>query len=206
MKKKGIKNVIFDFGGVLMNLDRQRCMSSFKALGLKNVDKFLDPTDENGAYHLFEKGMITVQQFREEIRKEIGNEVTNEAIDDAWNSYLVGVPKEKLDLLLKLRESYVVYLLSNTNELHWEWSCQYAFPYRGFRVEDYFEKMYLSFELKDVKPSTEVFSRILVDANIDPKETLFIDDIQENCEAAASLGLQVYQPQPKEDLSKIFNR
>lgn len=83
--------------------------------------------------------------------------MTDEQIDAAWNSFLVDIPRFKLDMLLKLREKYVVYLLSNTNEIHWKWACEHAFPYRGFRVEDYFEKMYLSYEMKMVKPAEEIF-------------------------------------------------
>ena len=106
---------------------------------------------------------------------------------------------------MKLREKYVVYLLSNTNEIHWKWACENVFPYRGFRVEDYFEKIYLSFEMKMVKPDAEIFETVLADANIDPKETFFIDDSEANCLAAQALGISTYTPQANEDWSHIFN-
>ena len=135
MKRKGIKNLIFDFGGVLINLDRQRCIENFRKLGLEKVDELLGMYSQQGIFMQHEKGLISSAQFRDSIRGQITQEVTDEQIDAAWNSFLVDIPRFKLDMLLKLREKYVVYLLSNTNEIHWKWACEHAFPYRGFRVE-----------------------------------------------------------------------
>ena len=191
MKAKGIKNLLIDFGGVLINLDRQRCIENFRKLGLQNVDELLNVYHQQGIFMQQEKGLITSAEFRDSIREMASKSLTDQQIDEAWNSFLVDVPTYKLDLLLKLREKYVVYLLSNTNEIHWRWSCEHAFPYRGFRVEDYFEKTYLSFEMKM--------------ANIDPKETFFIDDSEANCQAAQKLGISTYTPQAGEDWSSIFN-
>ena len=130
--------------------------------------------------------------------------MTDEQIDAAWNSFLVDIPRFKLDMLLKLREKYVVYLLSNTNEIHWKWACEHAFPYRGFRVEDYFEKMYLSYEMKMVKPAEEIFRGVLEDANLDPHETFFIDDSEANCQGAQALGISTYTVKPGEDWRPLF--
>ncbi|MEG0455218.1 MAG: HAD family phosphatase, partial [Bacteroides sp.] len=157
MKRKGIKNLLIDFGGVLINLDRPRCIENFKKLGLSDADEMLDVYHQQGIFMEQEKGLITASEFRNGIRDKMGKIVTDRQIDTVWNSFLVDIPTFKLDLLLKLREKYVVYLLSNTNEIHWKWSCKHAFPYRGFRVEDYFEKIYLSYEMKMVKPDAEIF-------------------------------------------------
>ena len=205
MKAKGIKNLLIDFGGVLINLDRQRCIENFRKLGLQNVDELLNVYHQQGIFMQQEKGLITSAEFRHSIREMASKSLTDQQIDEAWNSFLVDVPTYKLDLLLKLREKYVVYLLSNTNEIHWRWSCEHAFPYRGFRVEDYFEKIYLSFEMRMVKPDAEIFETVLADANIDPKETFFIDDSEANCQAAQKLGISTYTPQAGEDWSSIFN-
>ena len=205
MKRKGIKNLLIDFGGVLINLDRPRCIENFKKLGLQNVDELLNVYHQQGIFMQQEKGLVTSAEFRDVIRQMVGKPLTDQQIDDAWNSFLVDIPTYKLDLLLKLREKYVVYLLSNTNYIHWKWSCENVFPYRGFQVEDYFEKIYLSFEMKMVKPDTEIFETVLADANIDPKETFFIDDSEANCLAAQALGISTYTPQANEDWSHIFN-
>ena len=112
MKSKGIKNLLIDLGGVLINLDRQRCIEHFQKLGLQNVDALLDIQNQDGLLMQQEKGLITPAEFRDGVRKMIGKAVSDKQIDAAWNSFLVDIPTQKLDLLLKLREKYVVYLLS----------------------------------------------------------------------------------------------
>lgn len=204
MESGGIKNLLIDFGGVLIDLDRHRCIENFKKLGFENVEDLLNIYHQQGIFMQQEKGLITSAEFRSGVREMMGKEVTDRQIDAAWNSFLVGIPTYKLDLLLKLREKYVVYLLSNTNETHWEWSCEHVFPYKGFQVKDYFEKIYLSFEMKMVKPDAEIFNAVLDDASIDPKETFFIDDSGANCEIAQSLGISTYTPKAGEDWSHLF--
>ena len=171
MKRKGIKNLIIDFGGVLIDLDRQRCLENFRKLGLPDVEVMLD------LYHQ--------QDFFQ--------------IDDAWNSFLVGIPAFKLDLLLELRKKYVVYRLSNTNEIHWQWSCLHAFRYKAFRAEDFFEHIYLSYEMKMAKPDADIFRKVLDETGILPNETLFIDDSEANCRTAEALGISTYTPKAHED-------
>ena len=204
MKRKGIKNLLIDFGGVLINLDRPRCIENFKKLGLSDADEMLDVYHQQGIFMEQEKGLITASEFRNGRRDKMGKIVTDRQIDTVWNSFLVDIPTSKLDLLLKLREKYVVYLLSNTNEIHWKWACKHAFPYRGFRVEDYFEKIYLSYEMKMVKPDAEIFEAVIDDAGIDPKQTFFIDDSEANCETARTLGMSTYTPQAGEDWGTLF--
>ena len=205
MKSKGIKNLLIDLGGVLINLDRQRCIENFQKLGLRNVEELLDISNQDGILMQQEKGLITPAEFRNGVREMIGKVVSDKQIDAAWNSFLVDIPTHKLDLLLKLREKYVVYLLSNTNEIHWKWTCKNLFPYRTFKVEDYFEKTYLSFEMKMAKPEPEIFKAILDDAGIEPEETLFIDDSEINCKAAQDLGISTYTAKAGEDWSHLFN-
>ena len=198
MKEKGIKNLIIDFGGVLIDLDRQRCIENF-------AKAMLDVCHQQGFFLQHEKGLITSAEFRNEIREQIGKIVTDARIDAAWNSFLGGIPTYKLDLLLKLREKYVVYLLSNTNEIHWKWSCKHAFHYKAFRVEDYFEKIFLSYEMKMVKPDVAIFEKLLEETGIDPRETFFIDDSAENCRVAETLGISTYTPKACEDWSHLFS-
>lgn len=205
MDNKGIKNLLIDFGGVLIDLDRPRCIENFRKLGLENVDQLLNVYHQQGLFMQQEKGLITAAEFRNGIREMMGRKpVTDRQIDAAWNSFLLTIPAYKLDLLLKLREKYVVYLLSNTNEIHWRWSCKHVFPHRAFKVEDYFEKIYLSYEMKMVKPDVEIFEAVLSDAGINPKETFFIDDSEANCRTAETLGIMTYTPQAGEDWGHLF--
>ncbi len=205
MKIQEVKNLIIDFGGVLIDLDRSRCVEEFKKLGLEDIEKCIGDFGQKGLFQDLEKGEITAAQFRDAIRGEIGSAVTDEQIDAAWNSFLVSIPTYKLDLLLRLREKYVVYLLSNTNSIHWDWACEHAFPWRAFRVKDYFEKIYLSYEMKMIKPDAEIFNAVLEDAGIEAGETLFIDDSPANCHTAEQLGIYTYTPQAKENWSSIFD-
>jgi len=117
-----IKNLIIDFGGVLVDLDRSRCINSFKKIGADCIEEMLNPYYQLGLLKDLENGDITTDIFHEELRKAAGKDITDSQIDDAWNSFLVSVPSYKLDLLLSLRERYSVYLLSNTNQIHWEMS------------------------------------------------------------------------------------
>lgn len=205
MRRKEIKSIIFDFGGVLINLNRQRCIDSFKQLGLNHVEDLINPFAQQGIFMQLEKGLITPAVFRDKIREQLDRSITDEQIDSAWNHFLVDLPTYKLDALLKLRERYRVYLLSNTNEIHWDWSCANVFPYKGFNEKDYFEKIFLSYEMKLAKPDVAIFEAVLESTGTQPKETLFIDDSEANCKAAESLGISTYLCEPGEDWTKLFN-
>lgn len=203
MRRKGIKNIIFDFGGVLINLNRQRCIDNFEQLGL-DVEAMISPSAHEGIFMELEKGLITPAEFRNAIRMQTEQIVADKRIDAAWNSLLEDISSNKLELLLKLREKYLVYLLSNTNEIHWKWSCANAFPYRTFREPDYFEQTFLSYEMKMAKPDIQMFESVLEETGILPKETFFIDDSEANCAAAESLGILTYHCKPGEDWTQLF--
>lgn len=205
MKSKGIRNLLIDFGGVLIDLDRQKCIDNFKKLGFENVEELLNIYHQQGLFLQFEKGLITPSDFRDGIRDMMKKDVSDRQIDSAWNSFLVEIPRYKLELLLKLREKYVVYLLSNTNLIHWKWACKNAFPYRTFQVENFFERTYLSFEMKMAKPDPSIFEHVISDAGIEASETLFIDDSLENCQVAQQLGINTYTPKAGEDWGHLFN-
>lgn len=203
--RKGIRNLIVDFGGVLIDLDRQRCIENFSRLGVPDTEVMLDVCHQQGIFLQYEKGMISSAEFRDAIRGRMENPATDADIDAVWNSFLVGIPVYKLDLLLKLRERYVVYLLSNTNDIHWRWSCEHAFRYRAFRAEDFFEKIFLSYEMKLSKPDVAIYRKVLDETGINPEETLFIDDSAANCRAAETLGISTYTPKAGEDWSHLFD-
>ena len=201
---KNIKNVVFDLGGVLLNLDLQRTIDAFKEAGFEDVEKQIRAFNHQGIFQQFEAGGITAEEFRNAIRENIQAPLTDEEIDDYWSRMLLDIPCEKLKLILELREKYMVYLLSNTNPIHWNHVCKHAFNYHSFRVEDYFEETYLSYEMHDAKPNKSILEKMLSEANLLPEETLFIDDSEANCQAAASLGIQVHHYRIGDDLKEIF--
>lgn len=162
------------------------------------------PVQGKGFFSQFELGEISPEEFRKAIRKEVSEALSDHEIDDMWNLMLLDIPREKLDLLLKLREHYMVYLLSNTNRIHWDYACEQMFCYRGFRVNDFFEDIFLSFEMHKAKPEKDIYEQMMKEANILPEETFFIDDSAINCRAAISLGIQSYHYHIGEDLSSLF--
>ncbi|MDR0940093.1 MAG: HAD family phosphatase [Mediterranea sp.] len=204
MDNHDIKNLLIDFGSVLVNLDHDRCAANFRRLGLEDMGPLLDTERPDSLLPRYEKGLVSSAEFRDAIRQQIGKKVTDRQIDTAWNSFLTDLPKQRLDLLMRLRKRYVVYLLSNTNEIHWQWACDHLFTYRTFTEEDYFEKSYLSFQMGMMKPDTDIFKAVMLDAGITAGETFFIDDSPLNCQAAQSLGMATYTPMPGEDWSHLF--
>ena len=201
---KNIKNVVFDLGGVLLDLDFKAAINGLQKAGFANVKEQLQTFDREGIFQKFELGEITAEEFRTAIRKNSILTLTDEEVDALWNAMLLEVPREKLELILDLRGKYMVYLLSNTNTIHWDYACKNAFNYRGFRVKDYFEETFLSYEMHLAKPDKAIFEKMLQDANLLPEETLFIDDSEANCQAAASLGIQVHHYRIGDDLKEIF--
>jgi len=202
-KLSSIKNIIFDFGGVLIDLDRERCIQNFKALGI-NIENIVSTTHSKGVFMELEKGDITPEQFRNELRNMTSQSVTDEQIDDAWISILQTVPQYKLDLLLKLRKKYRTYLLSNTNSIHFEYSKKHVFEKDGRSLRDYFDHCFLSYEIGMIKPDDEIFEYVLNEAQIFARETIFIDDSVLNVDGARRWCFSVYQAKEREDFSHIF--
>ena len=201
---KNIKNIVFDLGGVLLNLDFPKAIEAFEKVGITNVNKRIRANEENNLFQQFEKGTISAAQFRDAIRKEANQPLTDEEIDALWNSMLLDIPRAKLELILELRGQYMVYLLSNTNEIHWKLVHENSFNLNGFRAHDYFDEIYLSYQMHLSKPDPEIFKKMMYEANILPEETFFIDDSEENCRAAEALGIHTYHYHTGEDLEVLF--
>ena len=201
---KNIKNIVFDLGGVLVDLDFKNAINGLQQAGFANVKEQLQAFDQDGIFQKFELGEINADEFRTAIRENSTVTLTDEEVDTLWNSMLLEVPRKKLELILELRGKYMVYLLSNTNSIHWDYVCNNAFNYRGFRVNDYFEETFLSFEMHLAKPDKAIFEKVLHEANLLPEETLFIDDSEANCKAAEELGIHAHHYHIGEDLRKIF--
>jgi len=201
---KNITTIIFDFGGVLINLDINQCILNFKQLGLDNFEQHLNLFAQTGFFMQLEKGQITAGEFRNEIRKLSPNDLTDAQIDKAWCSFLLEVPVEKLNMLLELRKKFRVILLSNTNSIHFPNSEKEIFNLYGRKLSDYFDRCYLSYEMKMAKPDPEIFENILGTENVDANECLFLDDGSKNTKEAQKLGIQTYLVHEHEDLSFLL--
>lgn len=201
---KRIKNLVIDFGGVIVNLTRNRCIEAFEQLGVDVHEKLTNNHSHKDMFMQLELGNITPDDFHESIRKLSSLQITDKQIDEAWIAMLDDVAEYKLELLLNLKQRYNTMLLSNTNIIHWEWAETHIFNYKGHHARDFFRRVYLSYEIHQVKPDIEIFEYVLKDAGINPSETLLIDDALVNCNAAEFMGISTYMPEPREDWSFLF--
>lgn len=200
-----ISTLIFDLGGVIVDLDLAKCIQNFKDLGLENIEQYLSNFGQKDFFMRFEKGQIGIPAFRNEIRKLAGIELTDAQIDKAWCSFLTQIPVEKLHLLSELKKKYRLLLLSNTNPLHIETAVAAEFSKTGKTMQDFFDKCYLSYEMGMVKPDVEIFEALLTDAQVKAEECLFLDDGKKNIDTAAALGIQTYWVKPNENLNFLLN-
>ena len=204
-KGNSLKNIIFDLGGVLLDLDLQKTFSAFWEMELSKEVIMKRYNSEGNYFFQFEKGQISANEFRASLRKMIGNSVSNEKIDYAWNEMLRGFKNDTIKLLSDLSGKYPLYLLSNTNEIHLlVYSEQFRETSGGTTLQKYFIETYYSHIIGTRKPEPESFIYVLKDAGIEPKETLFIDDSEENCVSARETGLVAHQFKPDENLREIL--
>ncbi|HET9570256.1 MAG TPA: riboflavin biosynthesis protein RibF [Bacteroidales bacterium] len=199
VRLKGIKNIIFDFGGVLVDLNPQACLDAFAALGLPQVADYLTPYGHQGPFGKVENGDIDLHQFRNEIRETFKVDLTDRQIEDAWGAFLLHTPLNKIKMVHELAKTYRVFLLSNTNPIHIRKLKE--FDEAGYPISECFEKLYLSYEVGMSKPGRAIFEHVLSDAGIVPEETLLVDDAPLNCRTAAELGIHTFQPKPFEDFT-----
>ena len=203
---KNIKNIIFDFGGVICNIDLKLTEQKFKELGLSKFDSsYSAPTGES-IFSIFEAGKITPQQFRDAVKKYLPDGVTDNDIDSAWNAMLLDIPAERIRLLEEIRKNYRIFLLSNSNEIHYQeylHKFQEKFGYKDF--DDLFEKAYFSFRLKMQKPNRDIFDYVVKNNHLAPGETLFIDDSIQHIEGARKALLNAYHLKPGEEIINLFH-
>ncbi len=195
----GIKNLLFDFGGVIIDIDYNRVKKAFEDLGMEDVRAFYQHDDHSRLVEDFEKGLITEDQFRNAIISEMPGTISYQDFDNAWNRILLTVPRKRVEMLEKLQGKYNLYLLSNTNIIHYrKYSDDFLKEY-GKSLNSLFEKAYYSHEILLRKPDPEIFNFVLNDAGIRAAETLFVDDSELNIEAAKQVGLKtLYKPQHNE--------
>ena len=199
-----IKNLLFDLGGVIMDIKRENCVRAFEALGMTGANELLGEYSQKGAFLLLEEGAITPEQFREEIRKSISGEVSDEDIDRAFCKFLLGIPSHRLNALEDLRKNYKIYMLSNTNPIMVNSDIKHYFRVCGKEIEDYFDGMVLSYEAKSIKPDLRIFEYAKSHLGIVPEETLFLDESQKNLDAASQLGFEVALVAPGDEFVDLI--
>lgn len=188
---ENIKNIIFDYGNVIFEIDFKKTQEALTRLGIANSTAFFAHKSHHHLFNDFETAAISPAQFRAGIREAAGNDqLTDEEIDAAWNSLLIGVPPGIHDVLLKVKEKYRTFLLSNNNETHYNYIVDYL--KKEFDMPDnssLFEKAYYSQQMFLRKPNVEIFEVVINENNLDPAETLFIDDSPQHIAGAKLAGL-----------------
>ncbi|MCH5326286.1 MAG: HAD family phosphatase [Duncaniella sp.] len=199
-----IKNLLFDLGGVIMDLDRNRCVEAFNALGMREADDFLGVYGQKGDFLALERGEIDADEFRRRIRPLFDHPVTDTEIDTAFNRFLVGIPRHRLEALRRLRcEGYRIYLLSNTNPIMMNSYIAEQFRQEGLEMADYFDGAVCSYIAKCYKPEPEIFDYTCRTCGIKPEETLFFDDSQANVDAAIAFGFSAELVVPGTEFADI---
>jgi putative hydrolase of the HAD superfamily len=185
-----IKNIIFDLGGVIINLDIQQTILEFNKLSETPFESIYTQIKQHQIFDLFDKGLISESDFFEELKKIINTNKTNQELITAWNAMLLDFPLERLSLLETLKSKYRLFLLSNTNETHINAFEADLFKTSGSKnLEPFFEKVYYSCRMGMRKPDQIIFDHVLNENKLIPEETLFIDDTQQHVDGACKTGI-----------------
>ena len=183
---QGIENIVFDLGGVMIDLDRARCVEEFHKIGFTEIDDLIDSYHPKGFLGRLERGDVTNDDFYDYVRRSAGRDIADDEIRRAFTSFLA-------------------YALSNINDVVFPFVRDVLFTQEGLQLDDYFEKAYLSYEMHELKPSPEIYRKMIEKSGMRPEATLFIDDNAENLHTAQELGFHVYMPRPREDFRFLFD-
>ena len=199
-----IKNVIFDFGGVLYDINFALTFDAFKHLGIPDFEQLFSQFNADPLFEDLETGRIRPAAFYEKIRELTSQDFSNDQIKEAWNALLIGYRKPSLDFLVSLQNNYKLFLLSNTNQIHYEhFAPQLKAQTQYHNLESFFSHAYYSHEMGRRKPDTDTFEYVLRDAGIQAEETLFIDDSYTNLPNAERLGMKTHLLQPGEKVEQL---
>jgi FMN phosphatase YigB (HAD superfamily) len=203
---EAMKNIIFDYGNVIFNIDFTKVAEAWNKLGITNADDFYGHRKQYPVFNALERGEISPADFRDRIR-EIAHKpnLTDKQIDDAWNTIFIGIPKGNHELLLQLKNKYRTFLLSNINAIHYDYVHDYLKKEYGMDDNEHlFEKTYYSHLVGKRKPEPAIFEQILIENNLNPAETLFIDDSPQHLEVAKTLGIQTYLMTAPDTIQQYF--
>ena len=200
-----IKNIIFDLGNVLLNLDFDASIKAFQELGLeKDVlnrqQAYVDP-----AFYNLEIGKISPKEFRIRIREIINNpEATDQLIDDAWYAMILDIPANRVNILQELRKKYNVYLFSNTNKIHIDRLLSEFYTQYGIDFPSLFVRVFYSYEIHERKPDLNSYKKVIELSKVNPQETIFIDDLEKNIIGAEKAGMKTYWLNNGMEMAELF--
>lgn len=188
-----IKNIIFDLGGVIINLDYGKTIAEFNKISKEPFEEIFTQLQQSPFFDQFDKGEISEVDFFSDILTALSIEISHKQFVHAWNAMLLDFPIERLELLKKLKSRYRLFLLSNTNETHIAQLEMDLYKQHGYKnLEPFFEKVYYSCRMGMRKPDKEIFEFVLKDNKLDPEETLFIDDSPQHIDGAIKAGIRAH--------------
>lgn len=198
-----IKNIIFDFGGVIYDIDHNLSKQAFEKLGIKNFDQLYGHEIQAHLFEKMERGELKLDEFRAELKKHLPKGVSDDELDDAWCGLLIGFDEKKIDLLEEIGKNYQLFLLSNSNIIHYKRFIKDLNSYRDFR--SLFTDVWYSHEKGLRKPEKESYLNLLEKNYIMASETLFVDDLDINIKAAEKLGLKTHHLEEDSILDMFTN-
>jgi len=202
---EGIKNIIFDLGNVIIDLDTEATKQDFNFLYGPDYEEVMADLKERNVFKKFETGSISTQTFLNELASYDDN-ITFDEIKNAWSAMLLDIPEENYKILKKTKENYKTFCLSNTNKLHIDFIYKQLKSTKGVtNLNGFFEKVYLSHEVGKRKPNEDIFQLVLDNHNLVPSETLFIDDTKKHLRGAEKLGIRTIHMDEDMRLSDLFN-
>lgn len=213
------RNLIFDLGGVLLDLNVRGMLEGFASLGLDSR-QFLAKDDSDGATPVcegmsmgkllsdYQMGEISTEELLDTILPQCNAGTTREQLIEAWNRCVCSIPRERLAMVRSLREKgYRTYMLSNTNDLHWQHIMEQDFSEEGMGVDDIFDHVFLSQEMHLAKPDPEIYRQVVREIGAKAEDCLFVDDARVNVDSADREGLQTrWLDVEKEDIVQLLVR
>lgn len=205
MKTNAFEAILFDFGNVIIDIDFELMFQGFATGSGKSVEIIRQRLTEHQVFRRYESGFLDTAEFYEVIRQTIGYPFNNYEIEAIWNSMLLQIPPNRIELLRYLNTKFPVYLLSNTNELHIQWCNQYLQQKFGIpSVDSLFKKSFLSYQIGMWKPDEAIYTHVLQETNCQPTRMIFFDDNEANVLAARQVGLQVIHVTPTFGILDFF--
>jgi FMN phosphatase YigB (HAD superfamily) len=202
-----IRNIIFDLGGVIINLDTPATIKAFEALGASNFSGVYNQLQQTPIFDLYDKGLVSDADFRRELKTLTGLQLSDTDFDTAWNAMLLDFPKHRLQLLAAIKSKYRTFLLSNTNHVHVAAFEAGLLKNHGMpNLSSLFEKTYYSCQIGLRKPDREIFDFVLKENKLDPAETLFIDDSPQHVEGAKQAGIHAILLGKGEEVGDVLSK
>lgn len=207
IKLSEISAIIFDLGGVILNLDYDLTVNAFKELGGEKFEQLYTQANQDNVIDQFETGQISSREFIEYMQRFLPGEVSDQTVINAWNAMLLGLPKQRIEFLKEIKKTHPIFLFSNTNELHFQNFTAYIKKVFGKSnlLDDIFVQTYYSHKVGLRKPNIEAFEKVITDHDLIPGKTVFIDDSIQHIEGAQKAGL-LTKHLVDEDIINIFDR